>query len=248
MQTFFFKIADVKVKINNGFEAYTEFLKTTLDQVRVSEVVQKNFDVEITIHWQDKSLSSIANNLKKKLSGVQIGANTFKSDTHVISIRKIERKWKVLVSATVRNNKLVVDFYFQRKPFKDFLRYSVRGKPQNEWFYTITYPCFYYPIIWYLENFRSIYALHASAVTCHNKGVVIAGLDGAGKTSLALKFLQEEGSSFLSDNLLFCDRESVHSCFEALRIHSSDNRELWQGKFKQVDEGRNLKGFFVSRI
>jgi hypothetical protein len=86
--------------------------------------------------------------------------------------------------------------------------------------------------------------LHASAVEFDGKAVVICGMEGIGKTSLVLSLLQEENTSFLSDNLIFYDSQRIYPCYELIRIHKHEDSSLWRAKFKKVNEFRSLKDFY----
>ncbi|MCM8774254.1 MAG: hypothetical protein NC820_05930 [Candidatus Omnitrophica bacterium] len=80
------------------------------------------------------------------------------------------------------------------------------------YFFEITYPLVYYPIFWYLEYFKDTHCLHASAIKIGEKGIVICGLEGMGKTTLSLELSQELNGQFISDNLIFYDKTNIYSC------------------------------------
>jgi hypothetical protein len=68
----------------------------------------------------------------------------------------------------------------------------------------------YYPLMWYLENFRGWTILHASALASANGGIIIGGLGGVGKTTTCVALLQRPGISLVSENLIFTDGDFVY--------------------------------------
>lgn len=74
-----------------------------------------------------------------------------------------------------------------------------------------------HPLTWYLEHFRGFHLLHASCVEFGGRGIVVAGLGGAGKTTTAIA-LVARGGRLLSENLLFFDDERVYSYYEPVRL------------------------------
>jgi hypothetical protein len=75
----------------------------------------------------------------------------------------------------------------------------------------------YFPAAWYLEHFRQIYLLHASAVSLDDRAVVIAGVGGVGKTTTCLALLGQKDARMISENLIFYDEQQIYSCYEPVR-------------------------------
>lgn len=76
----------------------------------------------------------------------------------------------------------------------------------------------YYPLLWYLENFRGWTVLHASALRGDAGGVMIGGLGGVGKTTTCVALMQQARFELLSENLVFTDGEFIYSCYEPIRL------------------------------
>jgi tRNA-splicing ligase RtcB len=89
--------------------------------------------------------------------------------------------------------------YEQRK-FFNLLRYLV-----------------HFPIAWHLERTRGWSLIHASAVACGDKGVLIAGPGGAGKTTTCLG-LMSRGMSLITENLLFSNGDRIVPLPEPIRL------------------------------
>ena len=232
------------LQLNTNYVIYFNYLKTYFGKVEVAGDCQKNHHVCINIHLQNESFNKDFSRLKESFDGVMIGPSTFVAKDRVVTIRKVNKKRKILFDYKIKGEELHLTAYLCRKAFKDFVRYNIFGKAQDDLFFFITYPILYYPVFWYLEYFKHTHVLHASAVKCNNIGVIICGLEGIGKTSLALSLLQEKDSCFLSDNLIFYDDKKVYPCHELTRIHKGDNEKIWKGKFEKINVSKVAKDFY----
>jgi hypothetical protein len=76
----------------------------------------------------------------------------------------------------------------------------------------------YYPLIWYLENYRGWTILHASALAGERGGIMIGGLGGVGKTTTCVALMQQPGIELISENLIFTDGEFIYPCYEPIRL------------------------------
>lgn len=99
--------------------------------------------------------------------------------------------------------------------FNRFRRGKSLGK--KELFFLLYY-LIYFPIFWYLEYYKGLYLLHASAVQIKNKGIVFSGLGGVGKSTFTLATLSRPDTRFLSDNLIFFDGRKIYACFEQISL------------------------------
>jgi hypothetical protein len=82
----------------------------------------------------------------------------------------------------------------------------------------------FHPLAWYLEHFRGLYLLHASAIEMHGSGIetgaralLIPGVGGVGKTTTSVALIAQ-GARLISENLVFYDAENVYSCYEPIRL------------------------------
>jgi len=95
----------------------------------------------------------------------------------------------------------------------------------------------YYPLIWYLENFRGWTIFHASALafdklglpgmsrsntsgsaSLSSAGLMIGGLGGVGKTTTCVALMQRPGIRLISENIIFTDGEFIYPCDEPIRL------------------------------
>ncbi len=109
----------------------------------------------------------------------------------------------------------------------------------------------YYPLMWYLENFRGWTILHASALASANGGIIIGGLGGVGKTTTCVALLQRPGISLVSENLIFTDGDFIYPCNEPIRLDAGSLAMLGENPAGLMPmafpEGLKKKWFFHLR-
>jgi hypothetical protein len=90
-------------------------------------------------------------------------------------------------------------------------------------FSTLLYYLVYHPILWLLGREQGWCVLHAGAVASGGSAVVLAGMPGCGKSTLAVAMTADPAWTMLSDNLVLCDGRRVLACPEMLLL---DRRSL----------------------
>ena len=91
----------------------------------------------------------------------------------------------------------------------------------------------YFPALHKMEM-RGKYVLHASALLYRDKGIIVPGLPGIGKSTLSLAFLSCENAKILSDNIVLYDSNSLHSFLEPIKLDARSIELL-------PDRGKSLK-------
>jgi len=78
-----------------------------------------------------------------------------------------------------------------------------------------------FPIFNLLERRCNVFLLHGSAISHEDQGIVMAGLAGVGKTTLAvsLSLQLSRHVKFLSDNFLLFDEDHIYPFPEHIRLH-----------------------------
>lgn len=76
----------------------------------------------------------------------------------------------------------------------------------------------YFPALWLLSQRRRIFPLHGGGVFYRKRGVLFAGLQGVGKSTLLLRMLRDPAARFLSDNVYLHDRSRAFACPETIRL------------------------------
>lgn len=101
----------------------------------------------------------------------------------------------------------------------EYLRAARADRKRNRLFFKMMYYMVYYPMSWHLERTRGWGLLHGSAVAFPTgRAVLLAGMGGVGKSTLALSLLSHPGARMVSDNLLYHDEERIYACPEPVRL------------------------------
>ncbi len=136
-----------------------------------------------------------------------------------------------------KDNKIIIDAYFYTKKgfFLKRLINSIFFKKNHKLSYALyqliafSYYLIYYPLFYYLERNEHLFLLHASAFDLNQKGVIIAGLGGIGKSTLALGAITlADECKFLSDNLILYDTKQIYSVQEPIALDSYSKKLIGQ--------------------
>src|SRR5262245_60527259 len=91
---------------------------------------------------------------------------------------------------------------------------------------TLTYYAVYYPVWWHLEARGRAHPLHAAGVAVGGRGLLLGGLPGCGKSTLATSLLGVPGAELLSDNVVLHDGTQLFGCFEPLLLDAATRSHL----------------------
>jgi hypothetical protein len=86
----------------------------------------------------------------------------------------------------------------------------------------------HYPVLW-RAGWRGRVPLHAAALRLRDRGVLVVGASGVGKTTLARAEVAE-GAALVSDNLVVSDGETVWGVVEPVRIEGGDGPRTTHGR------------------
>ncbi len=236
----------IRLKIKTNYGNYYDYLRLYFKDI-IREDFKDGFHVSIEARWQRDDFKNYMSAVRGSQDVSAISANTLTGKNRIVTVRKIAKKTKILFDFREEREKIYLMTLTRKKPLKDFLRYNVCGKAEEELFFEITYPIIYYSLFWYQECFCDTHMLHASAIETGNKCVVVCGLEGIGKTSLSLALLDKNGY-FLSDNLIFYDGKNIFPCYELIRVSKKDDTSLWKDKIKKINEFRTPKDFYRLRF
>jgi hypothetical protein len=244
MKPIILEFCDTKIKLNINYQNYFRYLNFYFQNLILKDDNIKDIDIDVDIIWDNFNWAQSWQEVKKTGSFKTIGANTLLDKNRLVTFRKFAKRNKIFLDLTrLENESFKATISLRRQPLKDFFRYKLGRKSQESLFFELTYPLLYYPLFWYLEANQNIHPIHAGAVEVDGKWVVICGLEGIGKTSLALQ-LWNESNQILSDNLIFYNSDNFFPCYELLRLSKNDNILKWNNKIKKVNEFKATKNFY----
>lgn len=106
-------------------------------------------------------------------------------------------------------------------------------------FSTILYYLFYHPLLWWLSRGAGWQVLHGGAISTRLGAIVLAGMPGCGKSTLAVAMLADPGNRILSDNLLLHDGSNAIACPELLLLDENSRRLAGAGAARLVATGES---------
>lgn len=239
-EDFFLCFGVTNLKVSTNYLPYQRYIRNYFNRI-LSSWLDK-YDLEIKISWERNFLEKL-NEFIKKEQIYSIGANTFLGEKKLITLRKVFKRQKIIFNLTLKNNSLLLEAILPYKGLKDKIRHSIFGRSLEEYFFELSYYLIYYPLFLYLEYFKDIHIIHASAVRLSDKNLVICALEGMGKTTFSLNFTKEK-AIFISDNLIFYDKKNIYPCFEAIRIYKGEEKNLGKENFKKIANFKSSKEFY----
>lgn len=132
---------------------------------------------------------------------------------------------------TVEDSKLHIDAFLgaeeAHRSLRSLVMRSVNQKGRILRYVMLTYYLVYLPLFYYLEHFRNLSFLPASAIRYKQDGIVFAGLGGVGKTTFALQCMSMlDECRILSDGISFYDRERIFGMPGPIALDSHSVRLL----------------------
>jgi hypothetical protein len=111
-----------------------------------------------------------------------------------------------------------------------------RRAAENQRYMTMIRQAVVLPVLARLLHTQGLLTLHASVVALQGQAIALTGLNGCGKSGLALHLVTRHGFSFLSDNFALIDPATgvAHAFPEPIRVGSREREEA-QGFFAGED-------------
>jgi len=207
-----FKLLDSHLRLTSEQTEFTNFIKH-FTGLQTDDTKERDPDIYVNLILNDSF--QINKNHRQISRSVWVGNSS-------VFISEIERFPGLKLEARTEQNRLYVDAFLTtiNQPLVERIISYVRSKKSFKEFQLIglLYYIIFIPFFYYLERFRNLFLLHASAIKYHEKGVILSGLGGIGKSTFSLGTLLLKGCTFISDNLIFYDYQNIYSCPEPIAL------------------------------
>lgn len=202
-------------------------------------------DIQVRLHWGRELIPSRAfvNGYHRLGRRLLVGQNEI-VQTEILTLPGLQLQTSLLDSGTF----IEAAFHPPSKRIKLIL--GLGGKPDQEHIYAaLIYYLIYFPLLWHIERTRKWYPLHAAAVAWPQGAIVLAGLDGVGKSTITLAFLSDPSARLLSENLILHDKSRVYAFLEPIYLDDGSRKLLanLNGRLKPTGRtyAHNRRGYEV---
>jgi hypothetical protein len=207
-----FILLDSHLRLTSDHPEFSNFIKN-FTGLQTGDTNEKKPDIYVNLNLND--------NFQISKNHRQISRSIWIENSSVF-ISEIERFPGLKLKARTEQNRLYIDAFLsntsQRFVKKIILSVMSNRKHKELQLIGLLYYIIFIPFFYYLERFRSLFLLHASAIKYYEKGVILSGLGGIGKSTFSLGTLLLKGCSFISDNLIFYDYNKIYSCPEPIAL------------------------------
>ncbi|RKE98830.1 hypothetical protein [Ichthyenterobacterium magnum] len=238
MSTCVFLIYGVKVSLITNNLAFKNFVQATLQNYGIVSQENHKFQISVRIDFNKKT--------QIKKSKFRVGNGVFLDEKH----KKLAIQHKLFLGefTQINSNNLSirgeVDNNFKNK-VKHFIKsLAIKNYSYKEMlFHQLYRELILMPVFWVLRHKFEKHLMHASAVSNGKQTLVFLGNDGVGKTTVALKLLKKEDTSFFGDNFLLYDSNKIYAFVDTLRVNKNDSKAIKTYEsssiFKKVYQGKS---------
>ncbi len=197
------------VSVKSNEEGFLGFLS---DNYRLFRRDEDTPSVTIRVHFEKRAIFGRSRDFSRhQTTGLDIlGYDIFQFDNGIVSIHG-----PLSVKTTYDGELLDVDAIytkdrrFQIREMANDISYVYEGYQQ------IMRLAVHFPVFWILGK-KGYNLLHGSAVDYRGKSLLFLGLNGVGKTTLAVSLL--ETCKIMSDNFILFDKEFIYGFPECMRL------------------------------
>lgn len=216
-------IAGATVRFRTGHEALAAYARAHLATLRTTGGER---EIESTLEWVEGLPPAEPEAIFPGARGLaRIDRDIYRGQHSLLWLRIDDfRDLKLRFTMDGRTLRVAGRYYFHlsnqpaRNALKRALYFSRLEAERRRRFTTLLYYLVYYPCLWWLERHRGIHPLHAGAVSTPRGAVLLAGLSGVGKSTLALALMGEPGVRFLSDTFVLYDRFRLYPLVEPILL------------------------------
>lgn len=195
-------------------------------------------DIEVNCQWNEGNWRSGTNPFSQDGELSVYGKHMLGKQNELIWLNTLRMKGLQLRFRR-SSGRFLFDITYCNPPKKENIG-STQEYEARKYFSLMNY-LFYYPLFWYLENFRNWTPIHASAIETTYGGVMIGGLGRNGKTTLCATILQNADARLISENIVLTDGEHLYPCFKPIHLNGK-NLKMLSEKFQGLRKMRLSKG------
>lgn len=231
-QTIYLQFQETGIQISTEVRSFFDFVTNYFSQIVCRKPKEPDIDIYFEIiepgTFEKKLHTFIDSTNYQKLSRQIIKSG------HIVALKEVNQFPGLKLIFDFGDNKLkVYGYYEQPSGLKNKLKtmiFSEETKLRLNLY--LKYFLILFPCIWYNEQYKDRFLLHASAISYLGKTAIFPGLGGVGKSTLTLAFLSYPEVKFISDNLLLSDSKNIYSVFESIALDEQSIQLLGSAKKK----------------
>lgn len=237
----------VRVRLRSAFEPLLRHVRAHLPY----HVTQhgENVDIDVHVRWIDGSTESDVDAMlafpgQSKLD--RIGKRHLAGASELVWTDTARVK-NLAFRFRLEDRRLAIEAVHVYAPRADKVAHNPHYLERR--LFVLTHWLVFHPVSWYLEHFRGLLLLHASAVELHGRAIVVAGVGGVGKTTTSVGLMARR-ARLISENLVYFDACNVYSCYEPLRLddRSVELLRRHQHELKRADIPAGAKSKHVYHL
>ncbi len=205
-----FSVHSVSLKVHSPLTDFLGFIESNY-QPFLSDIPVQNPRVEVEYSQQ------AGNQIRKEAKALEPVSRDVRVSENSLYWSN-EFGFEILVQTDGRNFK-VRGFHFDLNK-----ELSLESRLKN--FQRSMRWCCHFPIFWLLKQERGMQVVHAAAVSKDGKGLAFCGLNGMGKSTLAMSLVKNHGYKLVTDNFLLLNHEGFFGFPERVRLDSHSSQSL----------------------
>jgi hypothetical protein len=233
----------VRVRISSELPAFLDYVRVALEPYEVAD--EGRFDILSTLEWRDGR----PGRTPEAAFGTTAWERRPDRDLYVSGP---SAQWLRIDDFT--DLEMELSIRDETVQLRGRYHFHLGAGPRGEWmqrlrhrrrldalrgrrFSTLLYYLFYHPLLWWLSRAAGWHVLHGGAVATPLGAIVLAGMPGCGKSTLAVAMLADPAFRMLSDNLVLHDGERALACPELVLLDAKSRDIAGAGAGRLVATG-----------
>ena len=206
----------VSIEVRSPDNDFNEFVRRNYEPFLISSFVEAPC---ISVLFSPKA-GHLAQQKGQKLSSLGAGIRVSGDSLYWEN----EFGFKIFVKKTI-NRIDILSYHFDLTRTKDREERYKNFQRSMRW-------AIHFPLFWLLKRKKNMNLAHASAVCRDDKALIFCGLNGVGKSTIALKLAKTHRFKFVTDNFLLTDSQMIYGFPERVRLSAESWKRLSLGGVK----------------